>query len=89
MHECERQAADAGVFGVPTFIYDGTLFWGADETDFLLDALDDPQDGSVRGTVFFQPRQYRPACWRGVGRLLMVAWILVAIMPWTTTLLHN
>lgn len=37
-----RRAVEAGVFGVPTFIFDGTLFWGADETDFLLDALRDP-----------------------------------------------
>lgn len=42
LHENGRQAVDAGVFGVPTFIYDGTIFWGADETDFLLDALSDP-----------------------------------------------
>lgn len=42
LHEYGRLAVAAGVFGVPTFIYDGTLFWGADETDFLLDALSDP-----------------------------------------------
>ena len=42
LHENGRQAVEAGVFGVPTFIHDGTLFWGADETDFLLDALADP-----------------------------------------------
>lgn len=37
-----HRAIDAGVFGVPTFVHDGTVFWGADETDFLLDALADP-----------------------------------------------
>ncbi len=37
-----RRAIEAGVFGVPTFILDGFVFWGADETDFLLDALADP-----------------------------------------------
>ncbi|NQU62204.1 MAG: 2-hydroxychromene-2-carboxylate isomerase [Rhodospirillales bacterium] len=42
LHENGRMAIDAGVFGVPTFIYDGVIFWGADETDFLLDALADP-----------------------------------------------
>ena len=42
LHEYGRQAVEAGVFGVPTFIYDGNLFWGADETDFLLDVLNDP-----------------------------------------------
>lgn len=24
-----------GVFGVPTFVVDGELFWGADSTDFV------------------------------------------------------
>jgi 2-hydroxychromene-2-carboxylate isomerase len=42
LHEYGRLAIDSGVFGVPTFIYDGTVFWGADETDFLLDVLADP-----------------------------------------------
>ena len=42
LHEYGRRAIDAGVFGVPTFVYDGVIFWGADETDFLLDALADP-----------------------------------------------
>lgn len=42
LHENGRLAIEAGVFGVPTFIYDGVIFWGADETDFLLDALADP-----------------------------------------------
>ena len=42
LHENGRRAIDAGVFGVPTFVYDGVIFWGADETDFLLDALANP-----------------------------------------------
>jgi len=37
-----RRAIDAGVFGVPTFIHEGVIFWGLDETDFLLDVLADP-----------------------------------------------
>lgn len=37
-----RQAIEAGVFGVPTFVYDKVIFWGADETDFVLQALADP-----------------------------------------------
>lgn len=42
LHENGRQAIEAGVFGVPTFVYDGVIFWGEDETDFLLDVLADP-----------------------------------------------
>ena len=42
LHENGRLAIEAGVFGVPTFVYDGVIFWGADETDFLLEALADP-----------------------------------------------
>ena len=42
LHENGRLAIDAGVFGVPTFVFDKVIFWGADETDFLLDALADP-----------------------------------------------
>ena len=37
-----HRAVEAGVFGVPTFIHDGVVFWGADETDFLLDVLANP-----------------------------------------------
>jgi 2-hydroxychromene-2-carboxylate isomerase len=30
-----RQAIDAGVFGAPTYVVDGELFWGQDRLDFL------------------------------------------------------
>lgn len=30
-----RQAIDAGVFGAPSFIIDGELFWGQDRLDFV------------------------------------------------------
>src|SRR6185295_8343961 len=33
------EAAQRGVFGVPTFDVDGELFWGADSIDFLKDFL--------------------------------------------------
>jgi 2-hydroxychromene-2-carboxylate isomerase len=36
-------AAERGVFGVPTAICDGDLFWGEDATDMLLDYLRDPR----------------------------------------------
>ena len=37
-----QRAIEQGVFGVPTFIVGGTIFWGVDETDFVLDVLADP-----------------------------------------------
>ena len=37
-----ESAIDQGVFGVPTFIADGELFWGQDGFEFLLDYLADP-----------------------------------------------
>ena len=36
-------AIAAGVFGVPTFVVDGQLFWGSDATDMLLDYLNHPE----------------------------------------------
>jgi 2-hydroxychromene-2-carboxylate isomerase len=38
-----RGAIAAGVFGVPTFVIDGRLFWGADSTQMVIDYLKDPQ----------------------------------------------
>jgi 2-hydroxychromene-2-carboxylate isomerase len=37
-----EQAIAAGVFGVPTFVVGGELFWGFDGFDFLLEYLSDP-----------------------------------------------
>ena len=37
-----EDAAERGVFGVPTFALGGELFWGLDATDLMLDYLDDP-----------------------------------------------
>lgn len=37
-----EEAAQRGVFGVPTFEVDGELFWGADSIDFLKDFLQNP-----------------------------------------------
>lgn len=36
-------AAEAGIFGVPSFAVDGEVFWGADSTDMLLDYLARPE----------------------------------------------
>ena len=37
--ENTQWAVDAGVFGVPTFIYEGEIFFGKDHLDQLEDAL--------------------------------------------------
>jgi 2-hydroxychromene-2-carboxylate isomerase len=37
-----RRALAAGVFGVPTFVVDGRIFWGADSTQMVIDYLDNP-----------------------------------------------
>jgi 2-hydroxychromene-2-carboxylate isomerase len=34
-----RDAIDAGVFGAPTYVIDGELFWGQDRLDFVEKAL--------------------------------------------------
>ncbi len=38
-----NEALKAGVFGVPTFLVNGELFWGDDATDMLLDYLKNPE----------------------------------------------
>jgi len=37
-----RRALAVGVFGVPTFVIDGRLSWGADSTQMVIDYLDNP-----------------------------------------------
>ena len=41
-----------GVFGVPSFVVDGEVFWGVDATEFVLQYLADPrllqQDAFIR-----------------------------------------
>ncbi len=32
---CTRQAIDAGVFGAPSYVVEGEIFWGQDRLDFL------------------------------------------------------
>ena len=34
-----REAARRGVFGIPTFVFRGELFWGADRIDMLRERL--------------------------------------------------
>jgi 2-hydroxychromene-2-carboxylate isomerase len=38
-----EEAADLGVFGVPTFVVRGQLFWGADTIDWMNAFLQDPE----------------------------------------------
>ena len=41
-HDGLRSEAEAaGVFGVPTFVFDGELFWGGDRIDLLSERLDE------------------------------------------------
>lgn len=42
LRENTEQAIRLGIFGVPTFIVGGELFWGVDQTDMLLEYLADP-----------------------------------------------
>jgi carboxymethylenebutenolidase len=34
-----QQAIDAGVFGAPSYVVDGEIFWGQDRLDFVERAL--------------------------------------------------
>ena len=38
-----QQAIEAGVFGVPTFVLEGQIFWGGDATDMMLDFAANPE----------------------------------------------
>jgi 2-hydroxychromene-2-carboxylate isomerase len=42
LHENTTQAIKAGVYGVPTFHYEGDLFWGFDTTEMFLERINDP-----------------------------------------------
>ena len=35
-----RYAVKRGIFGAPSYLYDGQIFWGQDRLDFLDRALD-------------------------------------------------
>ncbi len=37
-----QEAAERGVFGIPTFVIGDEVFWGLDTTDLVLDYLSDP-----------------------------------------------
>ena len=51
LRENTEYATSQGVFGVPTFVVDGEIFWGVDFFDFLLEYLQNPallQDSEMR-----------------------------------------
>ena len=39
----ESKALEQGIFGVPTLVVDGNLFWGFDSTDMAIEYISDPQ----------------------------------------------
>ncbi len=42
LRENTARAAEAGIYGVPTFAFEGETFWGADHFDMFLEYLEDP-----------------------------------------------
>lgn len=54
-----QEAVAKGVFGAPTYILDGELFWGQDRLSFLEEAVltkCSPREGAPRGTARQNPR---------------------------------
>ena len=57
-----QRAIAEGVFGVPSFVVDGEVFWGDDSLDFLLDYLADPamfDDPEIARIETIQPSAVR------------------------------
>jgi protein-disulfide isomerase len=52
-----QQAIDAGVFGAPSFVVDGELFWGQDRLDFVERAL---AAKAALGHRFFEILRLKP-----------------------------
>jgi 2-hydroxychromene-2-carboxylate isomerase len=47
-------AIDAGIFGVPTFLFNDELFWGSDRIDTLLWRIDHPERDEAKLKEFLQ-----------------------------------
>jgi 2-hydroxychromene-2-carboxylate isomerase len=45
-----RYAIDSGVFGAPSYVIDGELFWGQDRLEFVQRRLARVEDGTASGT---------------------------------------
>jgi 2-hydroxychromene-2-carboxylate isomerase len=41
------EAEDLGVFGVPTMVFNGELFWGGDRIDMLIERIRNPEGAAV------------------------------------------
>lgn len=67
LHANTADAVAAGVFGVPSFVCAGELFWGEDATDLFLAFLADP--GMFARPPYQRSLVVQPAAWRkGVER---------------------
>jgi hypothetical protein len=53
-----EEAIAAGVFGVPTFVHEGELFWGHDRLDALARRLSGttPAPGNLEQEILARPR---------------------------------
>jgi len=63
LRENGRLAIEAKVFGVPTAVLNGRLFWGQDSTDFLLDYAENPNlfdDADMKRVETIEPSAKRP-----------------------------
>ena len=49
------EAETLGVFGVPTMVFNGELFWGTDRIDMLLERIRNPE--SIAATLGSRPRK--------------------------------
>lgn len=49
-------AIERGVFGVPTMIVDGELFWGNDQFEFIESLIHDPQRFAAISALAFSPQ---------------------------------
>jgi len=64
LHRSTTEAIEAGVFGVPTMVVDGELFWGNDDIsnlELLLDGKDPLTHKDVQAWAAFRPSAGRKA----------------------------
>ena len=81
-----EEAAERGVFGIPTFVIGDELFWGLDTTDLVLDYLKRP--GLVRGRRVrpdLRPPRRPGAQTLGTGRGASIASSRARIRRWTSS----
>ena len=54
------EAQATGIFGVPTFVLDGELFWGNDRLEWLIRRIDQSRGRAVPDLA---ARPLAPVCW--------------------------